>query len=96
MSSARKAKALEVGASQVLDSRCDALGEIRALTGGLGADVSFECIGTSTPPSWPSMPSARPANACLGIFEEPSEFNFFELVSTEKQLLGPRLQAAPT
>ncbi|MGC3256717.1 zinc-binding dehydrogenase, partial [Pseudomonas aeruginosa] len=43
MSSARKAKALEVGASQVLDtSRCDALGEIRALTGALGADVSFE------------------------------------------------------
>ena len=46
MSSARKAKALQVGASAVLDpSQCDALAEIRGLTAGLGADVSFECIG---------------------------------------------------
>ena len=30
------------------------------------------------------------AGTCVlvGIFEEPSEFNFFELVSTEKQVIG--------
>ncbi|MCL3029046.1 zinc-binding dehydrogenase, partial [Klebsiella pneumoniae] len=90
MSSARKAKALEVGASQVLDpSRCDALGEIRALTGGLGADVSFECIGNKHTAKL-AIDAIRKAGKCVlvGIFEEPSEFNFFELVSTEKQLLG--------
>nr|EKV4734006.1 2,3-butanediol dehydrogenase [Pseudomonas aeruginosa]EKX6785821.1 2,3-butanediol dehydrogenase [Pseudomonas aeruginosa] len=90
MSSARKAKALEVGASQVLDpSRCDALGEIRALTGGLGADVSFEYIGNKHTAKL-AIDAIRKAGKCVlvGIFEEPSEFNFFELVSTEKQLLG--------
>ncbi len=66
MSSARKAKALEVGASQVLDpSRCDALGEIRASPAGLAPTSASNASATSTPPSWPSMPSARPASACL-------------------------------
>lgn len=37
MSGARKAKALEVGASHVIDpNECDALAEVRRLTGGLG------------------------------------------------------------
>ena len=41
MSAARKA-ALEVGATRVIDpSECDAIAEIKALTGGYGADTSF-------------------------------------------------------
>jgi len=90
MSSARKAKALEVGASAVLDpSQCDALAEIRVLTGGLGADVSFECIGNKNTAKL-AVDAIRKAGKCVlvGIFEEPSLFNFFDLVSTEKQVLG--------
>ena len=86
----RKAKALEVGASAVLDPKeCDALAEIRALTNGLGADVSFECIGNKHTAKL-AIDTLRKAGKCVlvGIFEEPSEFNFFELVSTEKQVLG--------
>lgn len=90
MSSARKAKAKEVGANVVLDpSQCDAQAEIRALTAGLGADVSFECIGNKHTAKL-AIDTIRKAGKCVlvGIFEEPSEFNFFELVSTEKQVLG--------
>ncbi|MFC2972821.1 2,3-butanediol dehydrogenase [Azotobacter bryophylli] len=90
MSSARKAKALEVGASLVLDPQeCDALAEIRAHTHGLGADVSFECIGNQHTAKL-AIDVIRNAgkSVLVGIFEEPSAFNFFELVSTEKQVIG--------
>lgn len=90
MSSARKAKAREVGASHVLDpNECDVLAEIRALTQGLGADVSFECIGNKHTAKL-AIDAIRKAGTCVlvGIFEEPSSFNFFELVATEKQVLG--------
>lgn len=90
MSSARKAKALEVGASLVLDPKeCDALAEIRARTHGLGADVSFECIGNKHTAKL-AIDVVRNAgkSVLVGIFEEPSSFNFFELVSTEKQVVG--------
>lgn len=90
MSSARKAKALEVGASLVLDPQeCDALAEIRARTHGLGADVSFECIGNKHTAKL-AIDVIRNAgkSVLVGIFEEPSAFNFFELVSTEKQVIG--------
>lgn len=90
MSSARKAKALEVGASLVLDPQeCDALAEIRARTHGLGADVSFECIGNKHTAKL-AIDVVRNAgkSVLVGIFEEPSSFNFFELVSTEKQVIG--------
>lgn len=90
MSSARKAKALEVGASLVLDPQeCDALAEIRPRTHGLGADVSFECIGNKHTAKL-AIDVVRNAgkSVLVGIFEEPSSFNFFELVSTEKQVIG--------
>lgn len=74
MSSARKAKAKEVGASVVLDpSQCDALAEIRALTAGLGADVSFECIGNKLTAKL-AIDTIRKAGKCVlvGIFEDPA------------------------
>ncbi len=65
------------------------LAEIRALTQGLGADVSFECIGNKHTAKL-AIDAIRKAGTCVlvGIFEEPSSFNFFELVATEKQVLG--------
>nr|BFE96536.1 hypothetical protein GCM10020185_70720 [Pseudomonas brassicacearum subsp. brassicacearum] len=55
-----------------------------------GADVSFECIGNKHTAKL-AIDLIRKAGKCVlvGIFEEPSQFNFFELVSTEKkQVLG--------
>lgn len=88
MSLARKAKALEVGASLVLDpNECDVLAEIR--THDLGADVSFECIGNKHTAKL-AIDVFRNAgkSVLVGIFEEPSSFNFLELVSTKKEVIG--------
>lgn len=90
MSAARKAKAMEVGASLVIDPKeCDAIAELKALTGGYGADVSFECIGNKNTAKL-ALDVIRKAGRCVmvGIFEEPSQFNFFELVATEKEVVG--------
>lgn len=90
MSEARKARAKAVGASHVIDpSACDALAEVRRVTGGLGADISFECIGHKDTAKL-AIDTIRKAGTCVmvGIFEEPSNFNFFELVSTEKRVIG--------
>ena len=90
MSAARKAKALEVGATVVLDPKdCDAVAEVKALTGGYGADVSFECIGHRDTAKL-AIDVIRKAGktVLVGIFEEPSSFNFFEIVATEKQVIG--------
>lgn len=90
MSSARKAKARQVRADHILDpNECDVLEEIKRLTGGLGADVSFECIGNKRTAKL-AIDTVRKAGTCVlvGIFEEASEFNFFEVVATEKQVIG--------
>ncbi|WP_338771944.1 2,3-butanediol dehydrogenase [Massilia sp. METH4] len=90
MSGARKARALAVGASHVFDpSSCDALAEVRRVTAGLGADVSFECIGHRDTAKL-AIDAIRKAGTCVlvGVFEEPSSFNFFNLVSTEKRVVG--------
>ncbi len=90
MSSARKKKAIEVGANVVIDPKeCDAIAEVKALTGGYGADVSFECIGNKATAKL-AIDVIRKAGKCVmvGIFEEPSSFNFFEIVATEKEIIG--------
>lgn len=90
VSSARKAKALEVGASRVIDpSDYDPIEEIKTLTGGYGADVSFECIGHKNTAQL-AIDVIRKAGRCVmvGIFEEASEFNFLDIVATEKQVIG--------
>jgi (R,R)-butanediol dehydrogenase/meso-butanediol dehydrogenase/diacetyl reductase len=90
MSSARKEKALEVGATTVLDpAQCDALVEIRKLTARRGADFSFECIGNKHTAKV-AIDAVRKAGTCVlvGIFEEPSAFNFFDIVASEKKVVG--------
>ncbi len=90
MSAARKQKALEVGASIVIDPKTsDAIAEVRALTGGYGADVSFECIGhTATAKLAIDVIRKAGKSVMVGIFEEPTSFNFFDIVSTEKEVIG--------
>ena len=46
MSALRRQKALEMGATVVIaPEETDAIAQVKALTGGYGADVSLECIG---------------------------------------------------
>ena len=62
---------------------------MRELTGGCGADVSFECIGNKfTGPLAVDVLRNTGTAIIVGIFEEPSAFNFFSLSGTDKKIMG--------
>ncbi|MDR3371585.1 2,3-butanediol dehydrogenase [Rhodoferax sp.] len=90
MSAARKKLAKECGADVVLDPKeCDVVAEIKKLTNGSGADVSFECIGNKlTGPLAVEVIRNCGRAVIVGIFEEPSAFNFFSLSATDKVVIG--------
>jgi (R,R)-butanediol dehydrogenase/meso-butanediol dehydrogenase/diacetyl reductase len=90
MSKARTAKAEECGADVILNpAECDAVAEIKAMTGGSGADVSFECVGNKfTGPLAVDVIRNAGRAVIVGIFEEPSSFNFFSLSGTDKRVIG--------
>lgn len=90
MSKARTAKAMECGADVILNPKeCDAVAEIKAMTGGSGADVSFECVGNKfTGPLAVDVIRNCGKAIIVGIFEEPSAFNFFSLSGTDKTVIG--------
>ncbi|OIQ51924.1 Sorbitol dehydrogenase [Pseudodesulfovibrio hydrargyri] len=90
MSAARIAKAMECGADVVLNPReCDAVAEVKAMTNGSGADVSFECVGNKmTGPLAVDIIRNAGRAVIVGIFEEASEFNFFSLSGTDKRAIG--------
>lgn len=87
---ARKQLAKECGADIVLDPKeCDIVAEIKKLTGGSGAEVSFECIGhKDTGPLAVEVVRSSGKAVIVGIFEEPSSFNFFSLSATDKVVIG--------
>lgn len=90
MAEARKKMAKECGADVVLDPReCDVIAEIKKMTNGEGADVSFECIGNihTAPQAVEAVHNVGKA-VIVGIFEGPSSFNFFNLSATDKVVIG--------
>lgn len=90
MAKARKEYALQCGASAVFDpSQDDVVARIQEATGGLGADISIECIGhKATAPLAVEVIRKGGKAVLVGIFEEASEINFFNLVATEKAVVG--------
>jgi (R,R)-butanediol dehydrogenase/meso-butanediol dehydrogenase/diacetyl reductase len=90
MSAARTAKAKECGADVVLDPReVNVVETVKAMTGGSGADVAFECVGhKDTGPLAVELIRNAGRAIIVGIFEEPSSFNFFSLSGTDKRLIG--------
>jgi (R,R)-butanediol dehydrogenase/meso-butanediol dehydrogenase/diacetyl reductase len=90
MSAARIAKAKECGADIILNPKeCDVVAEVKALTNGFGADVSFECVGQkATGPLAVDLIRNTARAVIVGIFEEPSAFNFFSLSGTDKRVMG--------
>jgi Threonine dehydrogenase and related Zn-dependent dehydrogenases len=90
MSKARIAKAIECGADIVVNPKeCEPIARVRELTGGSGADVSFECIGNKfTGPLAIDVLRNTGTAIIVGIFEEPSSFNFFSLSGTDKKVMG--------
>ena len=90
MSKARIEKAKECGADVIINPKvCDPVAAIKELTGGSGADVSFECIGNKmTGPLAIDVLRNTGLAIIVGIFEEPSSFNFFSLSGTDKRVMG--------
>ena len=83
---ARLNKAKELGATHALNGKnCDVLAEIKALTGGRGADVVFECAGSPfTIAQTPSI-VARGGTICLvGLSaQEEINYNFAQIMDKE-------------
>ena len=90
MSKARIEKAKECGADVIINPKeCDPVATIKELTGGPGADVCFECVGDKmTGPLAVDVIRNTGLAVIVGIFEEPSPFNFFSLSGTDKRVVG--------
>ncbi|MDR1856937.1 MAG: 2,3-butanediol dehydrogenase [Desulfovibrio sp.] len=87
---ARIEKAKAAGADVIINSKeQDPIAVVKELTGGHGADVSFECIGNKlTGPLAVDVIRNTGTAIIVGIFEEPSPFNFFSLSGTDKRVYG--------
>lgn len=90
MAKARKEYALNMGATAVFDPReVDVVAKIKELTDGLGADITFECIGNEkTAPLAIQLARKSGKVVMVGIFERESTFNFFEVTANEKHIIG--------
>ncbi len=91
ISKARGERALAMGATAVINPKeVDTAKQICELTGGLGADVSFDCVGL--PVSGPlAVKLARKGGTVVivGMSPGPSpDFNFFSIQLSEKTVLG--------
>ena len=81
--------ALAMGATAVLNSNDDPVKQIINRSQGLGADVSFECVGHPDTPQL-AVDLARKAGTTviLGVFNTPSAFNFMNVMFCEKRIIG--------
>jgi len=86
----RRDLARQLGASAVIDPKAvDPVSELRKLTGGVGPDVVLEAAGVvSVTPV--AIQAARKGGriVLVGIPVAATSFNFFEIVFTEKEVIG--------
>jgi (R,R)-butanediol dehydrogenase/meso-butanediol dehydrogenase/diacetyl reductase len=91
ISKVRGERALAMGATAVINpEEGDPVEQVRDLTGGLGVDISFDCVGLPT--SGPlAVELARKAGTVVivGMSWQPSpDFSFINIMLTEKTVLG--------
>jgi (R,R)-butanediol dehydrogenase / meso-butanediol dehydrogenase / diacetyl reductase len=79
-----------MGASCVIDyNEEDPVKVLSSLTGGIGADVSFECVGApDTPQLAVNLIRGGGVAVIVGLFKDPSAFNFATMAFSEKTVLG--------
>lgn len=84
------AKARELGAEAVVNATDEAVGErIRAITGGAGADVVFECVGTAETMKEASAALGRHGRLVfIGYSEDSFQVHPIQLVVFEQQVMG--------
>ena len=86
----RRELALQLGASAVIDpTTTDPVAEVRRLTGGIGPDLVLEAAGAA-PVTPVAIQAARKGGriVLVGIPVAPSTINFFDVVFTEKEIIG--------
>jgi len=90
----RLAKAAALGFETVNTATGDPAGEVRALTGGLGADVVLECAGVPETIEW-AVEMLRRGGRCatVGIPTVGVEIAMQKLVLDELELVGSRASA---
>lgn len=86
----RRVLARQLGASAVIDPKAvDPISELRKLTGGIGPDLVLEAAGVAvvTPVA---IQAARKGGriVLVGIPVAATSFNFFDIVFTEKEVIG--------
>jgi L-iditol 2-dehydrogenase len=91
---ARLAKAASLGFETVNTAAGDPVGAVRAMTGGLGADVALECAGVPEAVEW-ALEMLRRGGRCaaVGIPTVGVEIAMQRLVLDELELVGSRASA---
>jgi len=85
----RAKKALEMGATMAINSYSNPVKEIRGLTAGLGADVTFECVGNpDTARLAVDLARRDGVTVMVGVFEKAGMFHFADVVFGEKKIIG--------
>ncbi len=86
----RRALALELGASAVIDPRQeDVVATLRRYTRAIGPDLVLEASG-ATPVTPVAIEAVRKGGriVLVGLPVAPTSFNFFHVVATEKEIIG--------
>jgi (R,R)-butanediol dehydrogenase/meso-butanediol dehydrogenase/diacetyl reductase len=81
--------ALAMGATAVISPNDEPVKTIANMTGGLGVDVSFECVGRPDTPQL-SMDLARKGGTTviMGVFDKPSPIYFQSVMFNQKTIVG--------
>jgi (R,R)-butanediol dehydrogenase/meso-butanediol dehydrogenase/diacetyl reductase len=79
-----------MGATDVINlNEEDPVKALSRLTGGIGADISFECTGQlDTPQLAVNLIRSGGVAVIVGLFKTPSTFNFATMTFSEKTVIG--------
>jgi len=82
--------ALAMGAAAFINPEDeDPVQRVKDLTGGLGADVSFECVGIQATAQLAQKLARSGGNVVIvGVFEAPASMDLFDLMFNQKTMVG--------
>ena len=86
----RRTIAVQLGATAVVDPQADdPVSALRRLTGGLGADIVFECAGNvKTMEMSPLLARKRGRIVLVGLHDAPVPMQLISVVIGEQELIG--------
>ena len=86
----RRAIAMQLGATAAVDPQVDdPVSAVRRLTGGLGADIVFECAGSVTTMEMsPLLARKRGRVVLVGLHDAPVSMQLVSVVIGEQELIG--------